>query len=93
MTTVGIDKSKLTVAELENNYMTVAEFAKKVVPGSPYQYARQIVLSGRYNLEVVELTVGDEAEPRRYISKKSVMACIEIRKHNKAEREAKASSK
>ncbi len=87
---MAIDKSKLTIADLEKDFMTVSEFQKAVLPNSPYQYARQMIIQNTYGLEIVEVNVGDEDKPRRYVSKASVAKCITIRAQRAEERKAKA---
>ncbi len=66
----------MTIAELEAKFMSVSD-AQKKMGISTYQYMRQIVVTGRYNLVVVEVL------DRKYLSKESVDKAIEIRKHNK----------
>ncbi len=66
----------MTIAELEAKFISVSD-AQKKMGISTYQYMRQIVVTGRYNLVVVEVL------DRKYLSKESVDKAIEIRKHNK----------
>jgi hypothetical protein len=72
------NKKNLTIADAEAKYMSVSEFQHTLKLGT-YQYARQIVVTGRYNLDTI--TIFD----RTYISRESVAKAIEIRKHTKEE--------
>ncbi len=70
------DQIKQAIDQLENDYMSVSEL-RDTLKLKTYQYARQIVVTGRYKLETIE------AFGRTYVSRASVAKAIEIRAHNK----------
>ncbi len=76
MTNNNVDKSKMSIEEFESKFMSMSEFQKSLNL-STYQYGRQIVQTGRYNLETIEVM------GRTYVSRESVKRAIETRKHNK----------